>query len=273
MEGIHKKKFLLYIDILGFQELVNNHPEKVKMIYKIIDSLNVHQHHAFKTIVFSDTILVYNKNDPISKEDRRYLVMYACEFAQDLQHRLVGQGIYFRAHLVLGDFNHYNLENTECFYGNALIKAYLKEKNIQAFGLFIDNACNADNRIFPTSKYDKDVSFVYINQSLERLQRNTDGILPTDPYHFYATEEYWELIWDINQLKSIYRNMHTQKNPKVRVKYIATWQLFFNRYPKILSSLQASGFSLRAICDKHDWSSDLEKYTSEVSYFRGMSNA
>lgn len=41
------KKYLLYIDILGFKDLVADKPRKIEMLYGIIDSLNVHAHHAF----------------------------------------------------------------------------------------------------------------------------------------------------------------------------------------------------------------------------------
>jgi len=77
-------KKLLYIDILGFSNLVEEKPRKINMLYRIINFLTVHSHYAFKTIVFFDTSIVYNRKDPVSDYDRNYLVMYACEFAQDL---------------------------------------------------------------------------------------------------------------------------------------------------------------------------------------------
>lgn len=51
-------KYLLYIDILGFSDMVRSEPAKVAELYLILDSLTVHRHEAFRTIVFSDTILV-----------------------------------------------------------------------------------------------------------------------------------------------------------------------------------------------------------------------
>jgi len=61
-------RFLLYIDILGFTDMTNNEPRKVARVYSILDELNVHKHNSFKTIVFSDTILVYNPD--LAKTDR-----------------------------------------------------------------------------------------------------------------------------------------------------------------------------------------------------------
>ena len=88
-----KNKYLLYLDILGFSQLVEHSPKTIREIYKIIDSLNVHTHDVFHTIVFSDTILVYNKVAPGSRDDHEYLVMNSIEFAQDLLYRFIGCGL------------------------------------------------------------------------------------------------------------------------------------------------------------------------------------
>lgn len=90
-------RFLLYIDILGFSEMTNNEPRKVARVYSILDELNVHRHNSFKTIVFSDTVLVYNPDLAETDDERQYLVWYLIEFVEDLHHRLTGQDIFFRA--------------------------------------------------------------------------------------------------------------------------------------------------------------------------------
>lgn len=264
------KKYLLYIDILGFKDLVSQKPRKIEMLYGIIDSLNVHAHHAFRTIVFSDTILVYNSADPVTEADRDYFVMYACEFAQDLQHRLVGQDIYFRAVLVLGDFDHYLLKNIECFYGAALIKAYVKEKDIPAIGLFIDDASNSHNNIFPTVRFDPDLSFVFLNQSLERLQRDTEGDLPIDSFYLAETGEYCEILWDIRFLNDIFSNTQQQNSSRIRTKYLTTWHLFRRRYPKILDALESRAFSPKAICEHFDWTQSIENFKESLVHFRSI---
>ena len=116
-------KYLLYIDMLGFSDLVRKRGA-VKKLYETINKLNVHRHYAFKTIAFSDTLLVYNIVNPTTKQDREYLVMYSCEFAQDLFYRLIGRDLHFRAYLTLGEFKINEFENLEAFYGEALIDAY-----------------------------------------------------------------------------------------------------------------------------------------------------
>ncbi len=262
------EKYFLYIDILNFANLVKSNSRKVNMLYKIIDSLNVHQHPNFNTIVFSDTILVYTD---IGHVDPKYFVMYACEFAQDLQHRLIGQHIFFRAILVFGKFNHYHLKHIECFYGQALIDAYFQEKDIPAIGLFIDNTCNKNNDIFPTERFNDNLSFVYLNQSLERLQSDTGGTLPiVDPFLLEETEAYWEILWDIKQLQDIHYYMNQDPNPIVRTKHLTTWHLFRRRYQKILDKLEADNFSPNVICNKVDWSERIKLFKNEIKYFSNI---
>ncbi len=179
-------KYILYIDILGFSDLVKRDSLQVEKIYGVLDSLNVHRHDVFRTIVFSDTVLVYNRIDPESNDAKahEYIVWYSIEFAEDLHHRLTGQGLYFRAVLVSGEFQHYALKNIDCFFGEALIDAYVREKTIPSIGLFIDTACNQYNRYFRTEPFGNDLHFVYLNRSVESLQQETNGELPVDKRYF-----------------------------------------------------------------------------------------
>ncbi len=165
-----RNKYILYIDILGFSQMVKKNSSIVDDLYNVIASLNVHSHHSFKTIIFSDTILVYNMDESKSDHDRRYLVMYLCEFVQDLQYRLVGRNIFFRAIIKYGEFIHYEINQVPCFYGRALIDTYTMEKEIQCTGLFINNDCNKYNNIFKTAKFNENLSFVYLTQGLEQLE-------------------------------------------------------------------------------------------------------
>lgn len=111
-----QERFLLYIDILNFSNLVAQKGQ-VEELYEIINRLNVHEHGVFTTIIFSDTILVYNKSNARGFEDVRYMVMYLWEFAQDLFYRLICRDIHFRAYITCADFAHYALKNVkEVFY-------------------------------------------------------------------------------------------------------------------------------------------------------------
>ncbi len=256
-------KYLLYIDILGFSDLVRTNPSKIDKIYKVINSLNVHRHHAFKTIVFSDTILVYNLDEPRNAHDHRYLVMFAIEFAQDLWFRTVGQEVFFRGILRYGPFDHYDLSNITAFYGNALIDSYIKEKDLSCCGLFIDKSCHMYNDIFPTVRYDEDISFVYFNQSLERLKTNTDNYLDALSV-LDSTEDYWSILWDLRYLRDIYRLMMNHKDARVRGKYLTTWHFYRLRYRNVLDALEISDFSPKVICSEFDWTEMVKTFAEQT---------
>lgn len=76
------KKYLLYIDFLGFSHLVKEKPEEVRRLYYLIEDLHCHRHDDFKVIVFSDTLLIYNLTDPVSDHDHNYIVMFLIEYSQ-----------------------------------------------------------------------------------------------------------------------------------------------------------------------------------------------
>ena len=76
---MQNNKYLLYIDILGFSDMVKNDYGKITKLFDYINNLNVHRHGAFQTIVFSDTILIFNKENPISIDDHEYFVMFSID--------------------------------------------------------------------------------------------------------------------------------------------------------------------------------------------------
>ena len=171
-------RYLLYIDILGFSELVEKDITQIDDLYTVIASLNVHEHDAFKTIVFSDTILVYNLYGFESHYDEHYIIMFLCEFAKDLQHKLTERGIFFRAVIMRGNFKYYELNSVPCFFGTALIDAYKAEKQIKAIGLFIDKSIENNSVIFKTRHYNGNFSFVFITQSLNEIEYMYEGHFP-----------------------------------------------------------------------------------------------
>lgn len=259
------QKYLLYIDILGFSELVKSSPSAVKNLYRIIDTLNVHQHDGFRTIIFSDTILVYNDFELRTEHDHAYAVMFSCEFAQDLLIRLVGTGVFFRAILEYGDFSHDALGNIQSFFGSALVEAYSREKLIQAVGLFATDRCIARNRVFPSERFSDDLHFVYLHQSLERLQQNTGGSLPSDPVLVVSTDDYHDILWDLSFLGSVFKNMREHPDQRVRGKHLATYDLYRRKYPELLAAFEASGFQPECICPSVDWSSRKARFKSATA--------
>ena len=260
------ERFLLYIDILGFSEMTDREPRKVARTYTILDLLNVHRHHAFKTIVFSDTVLVYNPQPAKSLEDRQYLVWYLTEFAEDLHHRLTGQDIYFRAVLTSGDFSHYPLKNIECFFGRALISAYTREKGIPSIGLFIDKSCVEYNQFFRIEPFNVESSFVYLNRSIESLTQLTND---NYPFRDRAIEDQAPYLpWQVRHLRDVYTNMRTHNSPAVRAKFLTAWDLHARRYPGLTRALVDGNFKVSALGGPGAWRDQVTAMESSIKYYK-----
>ena len=252
-----KDKFLLYIDMLAFSELVRKRGA-VKKLYKVIDTLNVHKHDQFKTIVFSDTILVYNQFEPQSDEDVNYILMFLCEFAQDLFYRLIGKDMHFRAYIAHGDFAHYDLQNIECFYGMPLVEAHQHTKEIQCTGLFMEKGLVRDSDIFKTAPYDDKCHFVHLMQDLDHI-RFKENEYPIDPILIESMGMEYLIAYDFTYLKNIYQHMQSSSiAPHVRVKYGSTWQMIGRRHRGLMMALERSNFDPQAIC-KMGWSEAMRR--------------
>lgn len=254
-------RFLLYIDILGFKEMTLREPRKVARVYAILDRLNVHNHPNFKTIVFSDTILVYNPDEVNSDAERNYLVWYLTEFAEDLHHRLTGQNIWFRAVLLAGQFNHYRLKNVECFYGDALIKAYESEKSLPLIGLVMDKSAVPYNRYFQLENFGGDYSFVYLSRNIKALD---DLTVEYPNIEWIVSDMAPDIPYDVRFLSDIYDLMRSNSNPLVRAKALTTWDFYSRKYPEMLSALVASGFRLSAIGPSGAWAAEAAKMEASI---------
>ena len=259
-------RYLLYIDILGFSDLVTSKSPRVHDLYEVIASLNVHQHQSFRAIVFSDTIVVYNVRRPRTAHDRHYLVMYLCEFAQDLQHRLIGRGVLFRAVLVRGDFIHYEINSVPCFFGSALIDAYRSEKKIKAIGLFMDRSIVRDSDIFQTRPFNEKYHFVFITQNLNTIEDLHGGIFPIDRFSLEASDLIYFLVPEILHLKQLNDLATSHEDEEVRLKCNNTLALFRARYPQLLESLEATKFSLEAISPGANWTKVTSRFPEDYSY-------
>jgi len=259
-------KYFLYIDILGFSDLVKSNSNKVDDLYQVIASLNVHDHSAFEAIIFSDTILIYNPQDPITPSDASYYVMFLCEFAQDLQHRLAGRDISFRALLTYGDFTHYTLNGIQCFFGQALIEAYHQEKRIQSVGLFIDHNCNKHNNYYQTLPFNDDFNFVFLTQALQRIEREYADALPVDGWMLEQTDPLEFLVSEIIMVQRIHSNMMIHEDERVREKYASAWGCYKQCYPKTLKILEDNNFNLSAISPSIDWKSICSRFPEDYSY-------
>jgi hypothetical protein len=241
-------------------------PRKVARIYSILDSLNAHKHDLFRTIVFSDTVLVYNTTLATKRKERNYLVWYLIEFVEDLHHRLTGQEVHFRSIITAGQFSHYSLKNLDCFFGEALVDAYQREKAIPSIGLFIDEGCNRYNRYFRTAKFNQSLRFVYLNRSLEILQEHTGGIFPFKEYLIQDMTPH--VPWQVRFLKDIHHQMRMHKDPQVRAKFLTAWEFYRQRYPSMLNALEQGGFSLASLGGPSAWKAESATMRSDIRHFK-----
>lgn len=243
------ERLFLYIDILGFSELVTN-DAAMDEIFTRIDKLNVHTDGSFKTLVFSDTILVYG--DGVWLSHKREAVMWLSEFAQDLFYRFISIDRHFRAYLTVGDFVHHQKKHFEAFYGQALVDCYNKEKEIKATGLFMDNKLVPYSDIFHTTPFDKDCSFVHVMQDLDNIRAKASEY-PLSHEYIQGTDLDYFVAPCFVYLRNVWKHINDETlSDTVRLKYQNTWKMIEDRHAGLLKVLVENDFDPQAVV-KFDW--------------------
>jgi hypothetical protein len=262
------KRYFLYLDILGFTDLVKkNDGKSITDLYEVIASLNVHRHSAFKVVVFSDTVVVYNVNGGDTPRDSSYLIMFLCEFVKDLMHRLTGRGIYFRSVITYGDFTHYELNGIPCFFGNALVDAYNSEKELKAIGLFIHKEISHHSDIFKYREFNENYNFVYVTQALEEIELWGINGFPLAKDFIESTGSEWEIFPEISHLASMQAgSLNLELSESVRNKYIASWEKYCLQYPNLTRQLIVSQNDIFSIAPSVDWKPVTERYPEDYSH-------
>lgn len=260
------ERLFLYIDILGFSELIND-VNKVERVYNHIDRLNVFSHSPyFKCIVFSDTILVYSSEDWADCKDRGGAIMWMCEFAQDLFYRLIGEDLHFRALLTIGEFKHASMTNINAFYGHALVGTYNHEKNIICMGLFMDERLVEFSNIFRTDPYDTKYHFVHIMQHLQRISFG-ERAYPFAPSLMLDLDTQYLHAYDLVYLQNVYRHMIDYRlSSHVRAKYQGTWQMLRTRSAALLDAFVRGGLDPRAISN-FDWTEPMRRVGTPDGFY------
>ena len=233
------KRAFLYIDILGFENLVRTKPDKVNEIFEVFDTLKVHKHFALQTVVFSDTILVFNKDEswPV-----HYYCTYLVEYTQELFYRLTSINVYFKAILTLGDFNYSRLRHIEAYYGLPLIDANKDEKLLDGFGLFVDRNVSGEVIIFDKVDFDEKYEYVLLCQSVINLYKNTKGILPINPNLFIETDTYHRIDDDLRFFREIEFLKNQYPLARVRGKYQKVYDIYRNVMPLFFKAFEKDGF-------------------------------
>ncbi len=229
----------LYIDILGFSQMVREHSAKIPQVFEIIDELSVHSHYAFRAIVFSDTIIVYNENDEMPSH---YYVTYLIEFAQQLFYRLLSIGVYFRGLITYGEFEFHVLKNIHAYWGNALIDTYNDEKNIEGFGLFVRKDLSNDILVFEKMSVGDNYDYVFLCQSYINLYKKVHGELPIDIVLLTETDEFDRIDEDLKFFREISFLKEQHPCVEIRGKYKTVYDRYKEKTPKFLKVFEEQGF-------------------------------
>lgn len=238
----------LYIDILGFSNMVKEHSPKIPQIFDIFNGLSVHNHYAFQTIVFSDTIIVFYGNNEDNDMPNHYYVTYLLEFAQQLFYRLLSIGVYYRGFITYGDFEFHELSNIQAYWGNALIEAYeddnKKDENdrIKGFGLFVRRDLSDDIIILDKMPVGEKYNFIFLCQSYLNLYKKVNGILPVDINLLTETDEFDRIDEELMFFREITFLKENHPFETIREKYQTVYDWYKSKTPKFFEIFEQQGF-------------------------------
>lgn len=236
------EKAFLYIDILGFTDLVTNQSEKVREIFKIVDKLNVHNKENLKVIMFSDTILVFTLRESLKIN---WFVSDMVEYAQELFYKLNSIGIFFKAVIAMGEFEYSRLKHIQSYYGKALIEAYHDTNSLEGFGLYIHNEIASWPWRLQSVKFTQKYQYVLLCSSLVNLYRETNGVLPINNNLLERPDDYCEfcnLDSEITFLETISNLKDNFPVKKVREKYKTVFNIYQKSLPNFLGAFEKRGF-------------------------------
>lgn len=239
------QRFLLYIDFLGFEKMASGQQHEARALFQIIDDLNAHPHEDFQTLVFSDTVLIFNRELVFLDEHKEYLVMFLIEFVADLFYKLAGTGITFRAILVEDDFECVQMEHMTRFFGNALIRAYKTEKDLPIIGLVADRRLRKWNKIYRTTPISDGLDYVLVNQALRDLEEGFYGALPVRDSMLHEMDVIWALARDHAFLCHL-RKLLTNSDVRIRKKADTTMDLYREAFPRAIHALESGGWRATA---------------------------
>ncbi|WP_394678773.1 hypothetical protein [uncultured Sphingobacterium sp.] len=233
------KRAFLYIDILGFENLARSNSSKIDKIFQIFDSLKVHSHHALQTVVFSDTILVFNKDNDWSTD---YYCTYLIEYAQELFYRLSFINVYFKGLLTYGEFNFSQLTNIQAYYGKALIDTYHDEGTLEGFGLYIHKTLTEYVVIFDKTQFTENYDYILLCQSLKNLYDYANGILPVSLEALTETDTFHRVDEDLRFLREIAFIKDNHPIERVRKKYKDVYDIYKRELPLFFDAFEKEGF-------------------------------
>ncbi|CAM4116222.1 hypothetical protein FLAN108750_11165 [Flavobacterium antarcticum] len=158
------KRFVCFLDIMGFKDLVmrNSH----KDIYELLNKLSKHRDDlentsslpeqydsdTLKTVSFSDSIVIFTKDDrPECFEVLTFAVGWL--FSQSLI-----DGIPMKGAIAFGEMS-VNI-SSQIFFGQPLIDAYLLEEEVNYYGIVVHDTVE---RYFDEYNVNKNIQKLYID--------------------------------------------------------------------------------------------------------------
>ncbi len=214
-----QKKFIAFLDILGFKELVeNNSIEKLKEIYSVVlndsyDNIiklvkdNVRKNSSdgwpefkLQTRIISDSIMLWNENDSFEGFSGLLLIVRSmCAMA-------FTHGIPLRGAIVLGELEELvipaideTIPDSPVLLGNGITKAFELEKKQQLMGCIISHEAKDHlNSILPQGK------------SIETGFKDGTRLIPYDVPLKGKTEKYYCVNW-VSFRPDVYRQLDLPK--------------------------------------------------------------
>jgi len=169
-----KFKYLFYLDILGFKELIKE--KSPDDLYNTIDKcLNIFytwegHNDLFSTLYFSDTIIFYQTSEEL--KTTAFLDIYA--IAGLIYSSLLAEGIPVRGSITFGEFTvkQDSKGKNSIYFGSALIEAIDLEKKENWVGIIISN--------FAYSGIESYIIDAFIRENV--FEKREDGCLLLNPF-------------------------------------------------------------------------------------------
>ncbi|MFA5780092.1 MAG: hypothetical protein WC947_08130 [Elusimicrobiota bacterium] len=141
-------RFVTFIDILGFQNLVDNNTheqvlKKLENLKQSLDEIDKREKQDLKTWIFSDSILIISKNDTYSAADS-ILINTSKVVERSLQLGLLVKGAIAQGKFTV-DFK------KSIFFGKPLINAYLMQEELKLSSIVLHHSFEDKILSFPDS--------------------------------------------------------------------------------------------------------------------------
>jgi len=133
-------------------------------------------------------------------------------------------------------------------------------KAIQGIGLFMQNEIVRDSDVFPTRRVNDQFSFVYITQSLTRVERGHLGDFPMEAGLLEVTDEIFHFTPEVMYLARLHQFGANHPVQEVRMKYKATLTLFKKQYPRTLRFMEAHDFRWEDCSPLANWDKALAQW-------------